>query len=73
MTSITNGNSNIDSNVSIHQKEIDRLHEEHHEHDRRLRKKHEMLRKKTTTRVQESFVFFHYFDDIFAEFAVVFD
>ena len=53
MASITNGNSNIDNNVSIHQKEIDRLHEEHHEHDRRLRKKHEMLRKKTTTRVQE--------------------
>ena len=38
---------------SMHESEVDQLHKEHDEHDRRLRKKHEMLRKKTKNRVQE--------------------
>jgi CRP-like cAMP-binding protein len=43
----------IVSRTELHEEEIDQIHKEHDEHDQRLRKKHEMLRKKTQNRVQE--------------------
>ena len=37
----------------MHEEEIDQMHKDHDEHDRRFKKKHEMLRKRKTNRVQE--------------------
>jgi len=37
----------------LHEREIDQMHKEHDEHDKKLKKKHELRRKKSSIRVQD--------------------
>jgi hypothetical protein len=39
--------------ILMHEKEVDALHKEHEEHDKRLKQKHELQRRKSNARVQE--------------------
>jgi hypothetical protein len=39
--------------TEMHEKEVDKLHKEHEEHDRRLKEKHALQRRKSAIRVQE--------------------
>jgi CRP-like cAMP-binding protein len=43
----------IADTIEMHEEEIDQMHKDHIEHDKRFKKKHEMLRKRKTDRVQE--------------------
>ena len=43
----------IADTIEMQEKEIDQMHKDHIEHDKRFKKKHEMLRKRKTDRVQE--------------------
>ena len=43
----------IQDSMDLHEREIDQMHQEHDEHNRRLKKKHEAMRKKSSIRVQD--------------------
>ena len=39
--------------MDLHEREIDQMHKEHDEHNRRLKQKHEAMRQKSSIRVQD--------------------
>jgi len=53
LTQVTPVSKSTLEDVEMHEKEVDKLHKEHEEHDKRLKIKHANLRRKSTIRVKE--------------------
>ena len=43
----------VQDTLDLHEREIDRMHKEHDEHNKRLKQKHEAMRQKSSSRVQD--------------------